>query len=205
MRRLRIAVVAAALVAVFAAGAVAGRDRDAPKAPAAAGAPAGERPDGERRCRTRIEAPGQVTFNRRRDLRAGPVVFFALRGAATDPPQPRRGGHYSRKSAIAVRAGGPVLLRIPPRARRDIALVYASERDGTLPNVERVADGQSLVRVHPCPPSTPRFSGSGRVGRWTAFNGGFVYREPGCYPVQVARRGRPYVTRRVGLGERCPS
>jgi hypothetical protein len=66
-----------------------------------------------------------------------------------------------------------------------------------------VEEGQSLVLVKPCPPSTRRFFGSGHVGLWTAFSGGFIVRTPGCYPIEVARRGKPFARRLVALGRRC--
>jgi hypothetical protein len=171
---------------------------------AAGGAHASERPDGTRGCRARIEAGGGgIEVDRRRDLRVGPVVFFGLRKPRHQFVSATPRSDPAVKAAIAVRAGGPVLLRIPRAARRDLALNYAVERDGTPFNVRRVSDGQSLVRVTPCRPSTPRFSGGGRVGRWTAFSGGFVMRARGCFPVEVARAGKPFVRRRIAFGATC--
>src|SRR3954462_12673862 len=90
-----------------------------------------ERPDGTRGCRARIEGPGGIKFHLKHDLRVGPVVFFGLRLAAKGPLTEYRGRDPSWKSAIAVRAGAPVLLRVPPEARGDITLTYAVDRNGT--------------------------------------------------------------------------
>jgi hypothetical protein len=59
------------------------------------------------------------------------------------------------------------------------------------------------VRVTPCPPDTRRFTDGRRLGRWTFYPGGFVVRAAGCYAIEVARRGKPFVSRRVGFGKRC--
>jgi hypothetical protein len=151
-------------------------------------------PDGVRPCQARIEGAGSVTIDARRDIHVGPVVFFGLR----HPERQRIAGTHGRdpgyKIPIAVRAGRPVLLRVQSH---DLAFNYATR------NVDRVEEGQSLVLVKPCPPRTRRFFGSGRVGRWTAFSGGFIVRTPGCYPVEVARRGKPFVRRMVALGKPC--
>lgn len=167
---------------------------------------AAESPDGERSCGQRIEAgspEGGIRFDRRRDLRIGAVVFFGLRRPKSQMVE-TPGRDIALKSAIAVRAGRrPVLLRIPRRVRGSIALSYAAEPDGTTADVRRVREGQSLVRVHPCPPGTPRFSGGGSVGRYTAFSGGFVLRRRGCYPIEVGREGGAFVKRRVAFGRSC--
>jgi hypothetical protein len=168
----------------------------------ASAVPAG--PDGVRRCGARIETPGPTVIRPRHDIRVGPVVWFALR-------HPERqivaspGPDLLAKVAIAVRAGKPALIRIPRSARRDIALTYAADADGNTPSVRRVADGQVLVRVEPCPPGTRRFSDGGRVGPWTTFSGGFVLRRRGCYPLEVARVGGRYLRKRVSFGKRCRS
>jgi hypothetical protein len=172
---------------------------------AVAAAPAGGDATTEwvRPCPTHIEGPGQLTIDKARDVRVGPVVWFGLANPRTSRPGKFRGSDPSVKSAIAVRAGGPVLLRIPSEARGEISMVYGAERDGTLPNVERVGEGQWLVRVTPCRPSRRRFSDGRRIGPWTAFNGGFVMRAAGCYPIEVARRGEPFRRRTLGFGKRC--
>jgi hypothetical protein len=161
-----------------------------------------ERPDGVRRCSARSEAPGKTAIDRRRDIRIGPVVWFQLRHAEGQIVA-TRGRDLMAKVAIAVRAGKPVLVRIPRSARRDIALNYAADRDGNTPAVQHVADGQTLVRVEPCPPRTRRFSDGRQVGPWTTFSGGFVFKRRGCYPLEVARVGGRYVRKRVSLGKPC--
>jgi hypothetical protein len=173
---------------------------------ALAAAPAGGAPDTEwvRPCPTHIEGPGKLTIDDERDLRVGPVVWFGLAsGPRVTRPYETPGRDPSVKSAIAVRAGGPVLLRIPPEARGAISMVYGAERDGTTPNVRRVSEGQVLVRVKPCAPSRRRFSDGRPIGPWTAFSGGFVMKKAGCYPVEVARRGKPFKRRMLGFGKRC--
>jgi hypothetical protein len=167
--------------------------------PASAAGPAA---DGVRRCSARIEAEGRTVIDPRQDVRVGPVVWFSLR----HPERQIVDGHgpdLYAKVAIAVRAGKPVLIRIPRSVRREIALDYAADADGNTASVRRVADGQSLVRVEPCPQNTRRFSDGGRVGPWTTFSGGFVFRRRGCYPLEVARAGGRYQRRRVSLGKPC--
>jgi hypothetical protein len=169
-------------------------------------ADAAEPSTGTRGCRARIESgsqPGGLRIDRRRDLRIGPVVFFGLRRPEHQMISGGRGRDPGAKIPIAVRAGKPVVLRIPPEARQDIALNYAVDRDGSGNDVRRVSDGQYRVRVTPCPPRTRRFSGPGRVGRWTAFSGGFVFRAKGCYPIEVARAGKPFKRRLVAFGAPC--
>jgi hypothetical protein len=171
---------------------------------AIAAAPAGgasEVPDGVRGCATRAEGTGPLHLRDETNLRIGPVVFYAL--ARPTRLERIRGRDPSLKSGIAVRSGGPVLLRIPPRARADVALNYAARPDGSSRDVRRVADGQTLVRVTPCPPGTRRFTDGRRIGPWTGFAGGFVVRAAGCYPIEVARAGEPFKRRVVGFGRRC--
>jgi hypothetical protein len=169
---------------------------------AAAGPGAAERPDGARRCANRAEAPGaRLDVSGKDNVRAGPVVFFSL--ARPTELERTRGQDPSLKVGIAVHAGPPVLLRIPRKARRRIALEYAVDRNGNFPEVRRVEDGQSLVRVTPCDPDTRRFSDGRRVGPWTAFPGGFVVKRAGCYPIEVGRRGKPFKRLRAGIGARC--
>jgi hypothetical protein len=156
-----------------------------------------------RPCPTHIEGPGKLTFDKERDVRVGPVVFFGLGNPRGSRPDTFRGNDPSVKSGIAVRAGKAVRLRIPPEARGSISMVYGVDRDGTLPNVRRVRQGQALVRVKPCAPHRPRFSDGRPIGPWTAFNGGFVMRGAGCYPIEVARAGKPFTRRMLGFGKRC--
>jgi hypothetical protein len=151
-------------------------------------------PDGVRPCDARVEGGDGVTISPKRDVRIGPVVFFGLR----HPERQRVLGTHGRdpgyKIPIAVRAGRPVLLRVQSH---ELAFNYATR------NVDRVEEGQSLVLVKPCPPSTRKFTDGRPIGRWTAFSGGFIVRTPGCYPIEVARRGKPFVRRSVALGKRC--
>jgi hypothetical protein len=205
MAFMRALLMALGLFLAVAAVALTGRDSTSTAAPVASAAGTDERPDGVRRCRNRIEGPGKLEIEtKRRDVRIGRVVWFGLK-------QPRRtinevpGRDLSLKSAIAVRAGRPVLLRIPVEAREHISMNYAAERDGTHEDTPRVADGQFLVRVHPCPPDTPSFSNGGRtrVGRWTAFSGGFQFDERGCYPIETSRPNGTWARKRVSFGKRC--
>jgi hypothetical protein len=156
-----------------------------------------------RGCATRAEGDGPLGLHDKANLRIGPVLFYGLRRAATEPLEHVRGRDSTLKAGIAVRAGPPVSIRIPRSARRDIALQYAVRRDGSFPDVKHVADGQSLVLIKACPPSTRRFTDGRAIGPWTGFAGGFVVRAPGCYPIEVARQGKPFKRRLVGFGERC--
>jgi hypothetical protein len=154
-------------------------------------------PDGVRRCSERVEGGVGVTISPRRDIRIGPVVFFGLRRPGRQMVPGTHGRDPGYKIPIAVRAGRAVLLRIPPEARADVALNYAARNAGV------IADGQWLVLVKPCPPRTRRFTNGKPIGRWTAFSGGLIVRTPGCYPIEVARRGKPFTRRLVALGRRC--
>jgi hypothetical protein len=159
---------------------------------------AGGAPDGVRPCSARVEGgSGGVTVDARRDIRVGPVVFFGLRRPERQRIMGTHGRDPGYKIPIAVRTGKPVFLRVPPEARGNLALNYARR------NAAKIEDGQSLVLVKPCPSQTRRFFGSGRVGRWTAFSGGFIVRTPGCYPIEVARAGKAFTRRRVAFGRRC--
>jgi hypothetical protein len=156
-----------------------------------------ERPDAVRSCHARVEGGGGVTIRPQRDIRIGPVVFFGLRHPERQAVLGTHGRDAGFKIPIAVRAGRPVRLRIPPEVRGDLAFNYGAR------NAAVIADGQSLVLVRPCPPRTRRFTNGRPIGRWTAFSGGFIVRTPGCYPIEVARRGKPFTRRLVALGERC--
>jgi hypothetical protein len=198
----RALVAALALLAAVTTGAL--LTTDSPTAKKQARATPSERPDGVRRCRNRIEGGGPIQIDaKKRDVRIGRVVFFGLRRAATDRLESYRGRDYLIKSAIAVRAGKPVFLRIPPEARDHITLDYATKRNGAFFDVRRVADGQFVVRVNPCPPATRQFTNGRPIGRWTAFSGGFVFNARGCYPIEASRPGGGYARRLVGFGKRC--
>ena len=164
-----------------------------------------EHPDGVRSCRARIEGSPTFKFDKKRDLRIGRVIFFGLLESGAHVTGRIPGRDYLLKAAIAVRAGEPVMLRIPPEARGAIALNYAAEPDGTAPNVQRVGDGQSLVLIRPCSPRTRRFSDRRPIGKWTEFSGGFVFRERDCYPIEVSSSGKDYKRKVVSLGRRCGS
>src|SRR4051794_9141176 len=144
-------------------------------------------PDAVRPCETRAQGAGGVTVSVR-DIRIGPAVFLGLR----HPERQRIVGTHGRDSGykipVAVRAGRPVLLQIPPRASGRLGLNYGTK------NVDRIENAQSVVLLKPCPAG---------MGRWTWFPGGLIVPKPGCYPIEVARRGKPFVRRNVALGKRC--
>ena len=73
-----------------------------------------------------------------------------------------------------MRAGKPVVLSVPERYRSRLFLHYS-----------RTDQGEPVVRIEPCPPSTRAFSYAGRVGPVTGFSGGFELTHPGCYPLDV--------------------
>ena len=158
--------------------------------------------DGVRPCRTRTEGSRTFEFDKKHDIRIGRVIFFGLGGARASFAPAR---DYRIKSVIAVRAGKAVMLRIPPGARDEIALAYAANRDGSMPAVRRVDDGQSVVLLKPCSERTRRASDGRRIGRWTKFSGGFVFREVGCYPVEVSGSGKEWTRKMIAFGTRCGS
>src|SRR4051794_3553096 len=154
-------------------------------------------PDAVRPCSARAEGAGGMTISPERDIRIGPVVFFGLRHPERQSFPGTHGRDPGSKIPIAVRAGAPVLLRVPSGARGSLGLNYATR------SVARLERAQSLVQVEPCSPATRRFTDGRPIGRWTGFSGGLVVRAPGCYPLEVARHGKPFVRRRVALGKRC--
>lgn len=50
-----------------------------------------------------------------------------------------------------------------------------------------------------------RFSDGRRIGQWTRFSGGFVFRELDCYEIEVSGFGKEYLRKRIALGQRCGS
>ena len=149
-----------------------------------------------RTCAQRIEAGGApLPFPPARSGRvlAGPLAlsgFFPRTPAALG--ERHENGRFSVKVGALVRAGRPIVLSVPSRYRGTLFLHYAS--GGT---------GEPVVRIEPCPPSTPAFSYDGSVGPVTGFSGGFEVTRPGCYPLDVAVvEGRTYRVR-LSLGRPC--
>ncbi len=160
----------------------------------AAGANAAPAPT--RTCAERIEA-GDAPL--RFPVPAPNRVFagrLALSGAFPTTPAalgPRHeNGRFSTKVGALVRAGAPVVLSVPPRLRGMLFTHYARSRDG-----------ETVVRLEPCAPSTRAFSYDGVVGPVTGFSGGFEVTRPGCYPLDVRVVGGRSYRVRLPLGRPC--
>jgi hypothetical protein len=129
------------------------------------------------------------------DIDVGPVTFYNLREAARRSAsffRRRDGGYPTWKTLLSVKAGATVTIV----ADGGLGLNY--DRSGDF--VADLADVPSEVVFKPCPPSEPRFSGKGRVGSTTEFNGGFVSAGPGCRTVSVYREGTAPIRVRIGFG-----
>lgn len=133
-----------------------------------------------RGCGSRVEsgAEGTAAMSIGNDIDVGPVTFSNLREAARRSAsffQRRDGGYPTWKTLLSVKADATVTIV----ADRGLGLNY--DRSGDF--VADLAEVPSEVVFKPCPPSEPRFSGKGRVGSTTEFNGGFVSAGPGCRTV----------------------
>jgi hypothetical protein len=131
---------------------------------------------------------------------AGPIVFYGLRAAARYPSdyRDRGSGRYaSFKTVTEVEANAVVTVAVAP-GERDLALNY---EHGRLPAIARLSELQRTVEFRACAPSHSRFSGRGRVGPRTQFNGGFASAGPGCRTFYVfpGQDAEP-IRLRVGFG-----
>ena len=149
-----------------------------------------------RTCQERIEAgdaPLRFPAAGSGRIAAGPLAlsgYFPTTLAALGPR--RENGRFSTKAGALVRAGRPVVLSVPPRFRGTLFLRYA-----------RRGDGEPVVRIEPCAPSTRAFSYDGIVGPVTGFSGGFDVTRPGCYPLDVRAVGGRSFRVRLPLGRTC--
>lgn len=149
-----------------------------------------------RTCEERIEAgdaPLPFPPARSGRITAGPLAFsghFPTTLAALGPRH--ENGRFSTKAGAFVRAGRPVVLSVPRRFRGTLFLHYARE-----------GDGEPVVRIEPCAPSTRAFSYDGTVGPVTGFSGGFEVTRPGCYPLDVRVVGGRSYRVRLPLGRAC--
>ena len=163
---------------------------------AAGAAPASAEEIPTRACEARIEAgdaPLRFPASDSGSIFAGPLAFsglFAKTVSALGPP--RENGRYFAKVGALVRAGKPVVLSVPERYRSRLFLHYS-----------RTDQGEPVVRIQPCPPSTRAFSYAGRVGPVTGFSGGFELTHPGCYPLDVRVVGGRAYRVRIPLGRPC--
>lgn len=161
--------------------------------------PAAEpRPDTVRDCATRVEGPRLQPG--RHDVVAGPIAFYGLGDAAGHPSdyRDRGGGRYaSLKTVTEVEANAVVTVAVAP-GERDLALNYEHRR---LPAIARLSELQRTVEFRACAPSHSGFSGRGRVGPRTQFNGGFASAGPGCRTFYVfpGQDAEP-IRLRVGFG-----
>jgi hypothetical protein len=149
-----------------------------------------------RTCEQRIEAGGApLRFPARRSGRvfAGPLALSGLFPRTPAGLGPRHeNGRYSVKVGALVRTGRAVVLSVPAGYRGTLFLHYASP-----------GSGEPVVRIEPCPPSTPAFSYDGPVGAVTGFSGGFEVTRPGCFPLDVAVVGGRSFRVRLSLGRPC--
>jgi len=149
-----------------------------------------------RTCEERIEAgdaPLLFPAARSGRIAAGPLALsghFPITVAALGPRH--ENGRFSTKVGALVRAGRPVVLSVPQRFRSTLFLHYA-----------RRGDGEPVVRIEPCAPSTRAFSYDGVVGPVTGFSGGFEVTRPGCYPLDVRVVGGRSFRVRLPLGRSC--
>jgi hypothetical protein len=124
---------------------------------------------------------------------AGPLALSGLFPKTTAGLGPRQAnGRFAVKVGALVKAGRPLVLSVPAPYRGRLFTHYASR-----------GDGESVVRIEPCPPSTPAFSYDGPVGSVTGFSGGFDVTRPGCYPLDVAVVGGRTYRVRLSLGRPC--
>lgn len=158
------------------------------------------RADTVRDCATRIEGgrlrPGP------HDVVAGPIVFYGLRDAVRYPSDYRDQGdgrYVSFKTVTEVEANAVVTVAVAP-GEHNLALNYEHAR---LPTITRLSELQRTVEFRACAPSHPRFSGRGRVGPRTQFNGGFASAGPGCRTFYVfSGQDTEPIRLRVGFGTR---
>jgi hypothetical protein len=159
---------------------------------AAFAATAGAQEVPTRSCSTRGEpSSGRLGFGVPTDVVLGPVAFTAI--GRLDPRAIfRHPGHFSVKSAAKVRAGRAVTVSVPAAFRDRFSLAYARGA-----RFDRFDPSLALTRFEPCPPETPAFVRGRTVGAITGFPGGFVFKQRGCYPLEVRVAGRARVYRRT--------
>jgi hypothetical protein len=103
------------------------------------------------------------------------------------PPSVPTGWDPFLKWGLFVRAGVPVVLEVPVRARRIYSLNYAANA------VSTVAGGQWRDTVRACTPPSPT---------WTVWPGGYMVNDQVCAPLTVRAAGRTAHVR-LSLGKRC--
>lgn len=175
------------------------------------GGGAGPLPGGDTRSRPALAKPPYVVdcFNRVETGRgfpprgwrahsvvAGPLGLYALRSnAAGHPEDYERPGGVPVESVAIVRRDQQVTLSIPPSEPPGVKLLW-------LPGFK----GNTSITFSACPRWQHRFSGHGRVGRFTLFQGGLRVIGARCTRLEIWAYGRTRpVTRTVGFGRRCPS
>jgi hypothetical protein len=163
----------------------------------AAAAPSGERTRA-RTCAQRAESDSSDPVqNRTADdlFIAHRLLLAGLRGVKTqDIPANGVPGKYWFKALAEIRTGRDITLSVPASERGRWWLAYSNDR------------GENVVRLEPCRPTVRRFIDGRPVGNWTLFPGGFLYREAGCYTLQVRIEGRRNLLRYrfpLGAGARC--
>jgi hypothetical protein len=145
----------------------------------------GER-TGVRTCSERAEVVGPAgaptpTAN---DLWVGRRLWLAGARRADFHFDYRDDGDLWLKSLAIVRAGRDVTLRVPRFERARLGLRY----DG---DATRVEDADVAVVIKPCPR---------RMKEWTYYPGGFLFKRPGCYALDVRIEGASAHRYRLALG-----
>jgi hypothetical protein len=150
-----------------------------------------------RSCSERAEIGRPVSGPGRGDVRVGPVFFAGAKQHADRPAaafRPRRGEtHMFMKVGLTARASTRVTLVIPSEHRSVAGLVYQGGEPPPRPPFT-VANGGAAVRIRACRRDQRAFSYDGRVGRWTAFPGGFLLTGAVCVPVEVREGKRVHRT-----------
>lgn len=157
-------------------------------------------------CAEHIEGPGGPrTVYVQRDVVRGALTLLDARtlmtGGRSDRPSPRpRPGRPAQvRLGVLLAAGHRATVSIHPADRRRAALQY---RFGDETQDGRPAD--ATVDFVPCPPQTPRFSGSGTVGPATIWGGGLLVRSAGCVRLRLTVDGVSRDGVRLALGAACP-
>jgi len=187
-------VAAAGTIAAVGAGAdraqgepVAGADREAPAAPAAAAARLAVR---RLTCDNSL-GPARGTRPQRSDVVAGPVRLMALNRFARHARRalrPTRERDFFAKSPLVVDAGATVRLEVPPRDRAHVSFAYGVSRATS--SAARVEDGAPAIAV----------AGTCAGGRPTGWPGSVVVDGARCVRLTVHAGGAPPATVRIPFG-----
>jgi hypothetical protein len=143
-----------------------------------------------RGCQRRVEIGRPSEDPTPQQVVIGPGYFDG--DFAWDDPsaKPRPGQNMvDKKVGFTLRARTSATLVVPVRHRRDLILDYVIPR----PRRKRpsVANGVFAIEFRSCSPDEQARSGRYRIGEWTRWNGGFRYRRPGCYTIELYEGENP--------------